>query len=533
MKSFKDISKSDFKASDFNFLVVTATEVETNAFHEVMPDEIVRIVSDGHTYYMGKVGLYNVVHVQCLQMGSLNTGGSAQTIHAALTDWPQIKAVIMMGICFGFDKSKQHIGDVVAATSIKNYETRRVGKKNDIPRGATYQANSCLVNAFNNLKHTWEYIGTDNKKKSLVLGECVSGEQLVDNEDARNKLKAETPEAKAGEMEGNGLASSCESLKKPWILVKSICDFADGNKGRGKKKKQAIAAASSAHCCAAVLEQATAFESIGIHAAESNRNDAVATKEENMDVLFEIYRGEFAQYYLRREIDKLVESYLLNHSLWIYGESGTGKSTSILNALHTMGKERIIVNMAGINPNSSLDEIFKWIHTDVANVVGESFIAPPNHHLCIRSIISLLDKHYADKEVYVLVEEIPFTGDAWKDFIASFSSLVVSDKLTGQSASVHFVLSSIDNPLPLIPDYLQKIKSMVKFLQFSQWTNEECIALIDLIRKYITIPKIKDTAALISQCSNLPRPIKQVFREAYQTGFKGDLDSSSVSMLLR
>lgn len=533
MKSFKEISKSDFNASDFNFLVVTATEVETKAFHEFIQGDIFKIVCGDYTYFLGRVGCYNIIHVQCAEMGSLNPGGSTLTISTSLNEWPQIKAVIMVGICFGVDKKKQKIGDVVVSSSVKNYETRRMGKKNEVPRGKSYQSDKCLVNAFNNLKLSWENIGIDEEKKELFFGEYISGEQLVDNKIVRDNLLAETPEAKAGEMEGNGVVAACVSSRKPWILVKAICDFADGKKGKGKKEKQAIAAASSAHCCAAVLEQATAFEAIGIYAMGSDRVAAVATKEENMDVLFEIYRAEFAPYYLRREIDNLVESYLLNHSLWIYGESGTGKSTSILNALHTMGKEKIIVNMAGINPNSGLAEIFEWIHTDVANVVGESIIAPPNHHLCIKSIIGLLDKHYADKEVYVLVEEIPFTGNAWKDFIVSFSSLVVSDKLTGQSASVHFVLSSIDNPLPLIPDYMQKIKSMVKFLQFSQWTNEECVALIDLIRKHITIPPIKDTATLIGQCSNLPRPIKKVFREAHQTGFKGDLDSSSVSILLR
>lgn len=531
MKSYQDIHKNDIDAQRFNILIVTATDTETKAFHEVMTGNVLRVICGDYTYYLGHVGQYNVIHVQCSQMGSLSPGGSSQTTNVALLrDWPQIKAVIMVGICFGVDNKSQQIGDVVVATSIKNYETRRVGKKKEISRGGTYQADKCLCNAFNNLKLTWENIGIDDKKKKLVLGEYISGEQLVDNIENRNKLLSETPEAKAGEMEGNGIIAACVSARTPWILVKAICDFADGKKGKDKKTKQAIAAASSSSCCSAVLEQATAFETLGIYPINYHE---VTIGVENPDVLFELYRKEYAPYFLRREIDNTVESYLQGHSLWIYGISGAGKSTSISHALQTMGKSILLVNMAGISPNSTLEEIFEWIYNDVAEVVREKSIAPHSYQLSIKSIIALLDKHYAGQQVYVLVEEIPFEGESFKTFVTSFSSLVVTDKLTGTSADVHFVLSSIDNPTPYVSGSLQKVRSMVKFLEFEHWSKEECVKLIELIKKNLRVPIITDTTELISMCGNLPRPIKAVFREAYQTGFLEELDSNHINILLR
>ena len=529
MNSYIDILRNSVDSHNYNILIVTATEVETTCFHETMPDSIMRTVVGDYTYYLGQVGQYNVINVQCLQMGSINPGGSSQTINAALQAWTSIKAVIMVGICFGFDDKKQQIGDVIVSSSIKNYESRRMGKDTEIPRGQTYQADKCLLNAFNNLKISWENIGLDNEKKNIVVGGYVSGEQLVDNKNVRDKLLTETPEAKAGEMEGNGLVAACQSARIPWILAKAICDFADGNKGEGKDYKQRIAATSSAHCCAAVLEQLTAFDSLGVQRADGK---CLESKKENYDVLFELYKSEYDPYYVKRSIDDEVEAYLSCHSMWIYGVSGVGKSTAISHALLSKGRKVLLINMAGIPINCSIDDIFEWIYNEVAAVVGETRIAPGSYQLCIKRIIEMLDTHYASQSVYVLVEELPFSGNVFRDFVYSFSSLVVSDKLTGTSADVHFVLSSIDNPTPHVPNHLQKIKSMMKFLEFDLWSELECNALIDMIANHLTVPKVLDKTDMIAKCGNLPRPIKSIFREVHQIGYSKDLDPESVSKII-
>ena len=529
MKTYQEIQKEDVDCQGGCFLIVTATEVETKSLHEVMPDTIRKVVLGDYTYYLGEVGYYPVINVQCLEMGSLKPGGSQQTINMSFSNWPQIKAVIMVGICFGFDESKQQIGDVVVSDSIKNYETRRIGNDKEIPRGDTYHADKCLLNAFRNLTISWENIGIDNQKKKLLFGGYVSGEQLVDNKSVRDNLLKETPEAKAGEMEGNGMVAACESARKPWILVKAICDFADGDKGKDKHQRQSIAAFSSAHCCEAALGQMTAFESLGISKVDESSSPV---KSESFDVLFELYRKEYEPFFLQRKIDKIVEQYLSCHSLWIYGVSGVGKSTSISHALLSKGRKILLINMAGIRTNCTLEDIFEWIYIEIAQVVGETSLAPNSYQLCIRKIIGLLDTHFAGQSVYVLVEELPFTGEVFKEFVYSFSSLVVSDKLTGAAADVHFVLSSIDNPIQYVPQTLQKIKSMMKFLEFGLWSDGECHALIDLIGNHLSVPAVKERQYLIDKCGHLPRPIKSIFREIYQTGQTQELDANIINRIL-
>ncbi len=55
-------------------------------------------------------------------------------------------------------------------------------------------------------------------------------------------------------MEGIGFCSAANSLQKPWILIKAICDWADGKKN---DKHQPLAAAAAVSLVHYVLSQKT------------------------------------------------------------------------------------------------------------------------------------------------------------------------------------------------------------------------------------------------------------------------------------
>ena len=78
------------------------------------------------------------------------------------------------------------------------------------------------------------------------FGLVLTGEKLVDNKDYREQLREFEPEAIGGEMEGAGLYVACQDAKTDWILVKAICDWADGNKSVGKDARQEAAALNAA-----------------------------------------------------------------------------------------------------------------------------------------------------------------------------------------------------------------------------------------------------------------------------------------------
>jgi hypothetical protein len=62
------------------------------------------------------------------------------------------------------------------------------------------------------------------------------------------------PEAIGGEMEGAGLYVACQDKKVDWILVKGICDWADGEKGQDKESRQKTAASNAAAFVVHTLE---------------------------------------------------------------------------------------------------------------------------------------------------------------------------------------------------------------------------------------------------------------------------------------
>jgi nucleoside phosphorylase len=116
-------------------LLITATDVETRALHAhfrpLHPHGRCSTISmASQTYYVGRLGKYGVIHVQC-QMGSVLPGGSGQTVAEAIAFW-NVKAVVMVGIAFGVDRKKQRIGDVLVSKTVIPYcpKTRTTRKRN-------------------------------------------------------------------------------------------------------------------------------------------------------------------------------------------------------------------------------------------------------------------------------------------------------------------------------------------------------------------------------------------------------------------
>jgi len=81
----------------------------------------------------------------------------------------------------------------------------------------------------------------------LHKGAVLSGEELIDNAARKAELLQRFPEAIGGEMEGTGLSAASFYERRPWILIKAICDWADGVKNSYHQPLAAAAAASLVH----------------------------------------------------------------------------------------------------------------------------------------------------------------------------------------------------------------------------------------------------------------------------------------------
>jgi nucleoside phosphorylase len=132
--------------------------------------------------------------------------------------------VISAGICFGLKPAqkgagKQNLGDVVFSSHLQDYETVRLGEQ-IVPRGERLPAGQALLQAARIARDQ-----TDRSEFRVEEGLFLSGQKLVDNEKFVFDLRAQYPEALAGEMEGNAVAAACHTAGVQWIVVKAICDW--------------------------------------------------------------------------------------------------------------------------------------------------------------------------------------------------------------------------------------------------------------------------------------------------------------------
>jgi len=520
---YKEIAYEDLNSKNkLKILIVTATQLETEMLHKILiplsdEESIITIIKDQQTYYLGRLGKYAIIHVQCSHMGATAEGASILTITNSFNDWIGVLMVIMVGICFGIDNESQKIGDVLISDSIIPYNIRKVGKIKETPRGTALQSSRILSNIFRNLQQTWEHLNDKYGKANIEICPLLSGEELIDNIQRRTQLTVENPTVRGGEMEGIGLASACNNKSIHWILVKGICDFADGNKGQDKQERQEVAARSALDCCRAALSSEHAFDSLGIKLLDEIE-EAIYKDIEIIDyVLFDFYDSNKAKYYIERNGDSLIHRTLLSKGMWVFGESGVGKTTALLYNLLNLNKEVILINLACC-VNFSIEDFFNEIYNQLISLTGSIYKNTPAHYTeYINAILSIIDEKYPGKEVYIIVEEIPLDEvEDFKNFVQKFCALIITKEWKSKFSKTKFVLSSINSPVPYILMTQQKVKQIINFYEMPKWSQKECLELTNLIIRSLRIDWVFENKKdeLIEALYYSPRRIKAFFRNA-------------------
>ena len=269
----------------FDLLIITATPTEKNEVHnQLQPidgeEGILRIQKGEYTYFLGKFGHYNVVHVGTGNMGALGRTASTATAFTAIELWKP-KAVLMVGIAFGIDPGKQRIGDVLVSERVVNYETHRANPDgSNTQRGQEGPASTLLLDRYRSVdgwKHNIKYDDKDYIARQ-ISGLLLSGEILLDNKDLKDKLLTAYPTAIGGEMEGAGIYAACDNRVNHWIIVKAVCDFGDGSKNTdpNKDRYQELAIQSAVSLSLAVFSDEFSFEDIGLYSGPLPAEKAIA-----------------------------------------------------------------------------------------------------------------------------------------------------------------------------------------------------------------------------------------------------------------
>jgi nucleoside phosphorylase len=233
-----------------DILLVTVTEMEEQALLNCFPASEKHTI-DEHAYYdFGQIGPAGAVMVRSKDMGPF------AVIHCVDEGIERFSphTVIMVGIAFGLHPNEQEIGDVLVATQIMNcdFQKIRTGPDNQaviLPHGSGISVADRLLKSFQEGQRDWK------PPPHIHFGQILSSWRLIDHEGTRDELLRSFPEAIGGEMEGHGLGDVCSHKKVDWILVKAICDWADGKKELNKDDYQRLAAGNAAQFVLSVIEE--------------------------------------------------------------------------------------------------------------------------------------------------------------------------------------------------------------------------------------------------------------------------------------
>ncbi len=511
-----------------DILFVTATPIETeslyNKLEHVCADGLLHIEKEGRKYTLGTLSGYNIIHCQCSNMGTQEVGSSTLTTVNALIDWPCIKTVIMIGIAFGMyneetDLPKQKYGDVLVSTKIFPYENQRLNKDGSKKyRGIEHDANPHLIEAFRLVEPEWHQVNLSGESTRVELCPLLTGEKLVDNLTKRNELKASHTDYRGGEMEGMGIASTCDSNKIPWIIVKAICDFADGNKGNTPEEEELKTKKQIAAADAAVLATSLALNKINIKQVIPNKiNYYYRPLRQDLDkVFFMAYDKSCADYYLLRKVDDDLQKHILSKHIWVYGETGIGKSELLRRTLVENDVEHIYIDLSLCDHNN-VDAMFMAMYETICEYMGLDLKNGLDFQSTIKCICNQINDYKKKQQICLFVEEIPFEKESkeFGEFVEKISKMVVYMTSHLNDSKVLIVMSSIAIPIKMMEVYGDKIKNFIHFVAMEKWDMDECKSLVNLLSKIVSLQweSEKTKQDFIERADFSPRRIKSRLKE--------------------
>lgn len=219
-------------------LIISALEKELRPVLEVIDSPLkprYMEVVEGNKYFIFEISAtLTVICTTILGMGQLN---AAIAVKKAV-DHYDVNKVVLTGICGGIDKEMNY-GDIIISDQIVDYELAKIQQDGVQVRWNVYRGDFELVQGmkmfksdawFSYLKKVFPNIEVE--KPNVYSGIVLSGNKVIANNEEVKKFKETWRKALAVEMEASGIAATLFQMKNApsFVMVKSICDFADSEK---------------------------------------------------------------------------------------------------------------------------------------------------------------------------------------------------------------------------------------------------------------------------------------------------------------
>lgn len=206
----------------------------------------------GFVFQKFKVKEVKVVTVTQTSMGMAMA--ASLTTRAILAFNP--KLVVMTGICAG-RQDKVNIGDILIADQVYDYTAGKIveGEKLVRPRPISCDEkikqilispdlNDKSINAL--IRARWKTAAIPVSQSSIHIKAMGTGTSVVDDKRTFEEAIKKQDDLYGIDMEAYGVALASDVLHTPWLIIKGVQDFADGEKNTTESNVREYAAFASA-----------------------------------------------------------------------------------------------------------------------------------------------------------------------------------------------------------------------------------------------------------------------------------------------
>lgn len=234
-----------------DFLILTALEEERDAIRNRLPDcrklspshEDVRVYYSSDlpaTFPNGSTCVYHVILMPLLDMGRVQA--TSATVDAIRRWHPRY--VILVGIAGGVAARGVHLGDVLVANQIVDYELQKLTPDGPDIRWVVHQVDPGLLGATRNLDdELWrELISVNRPGRGMPnrhTGPIISGDKVIAFGEILVEYRKNWSKLIGVEMEAGGVATAAfQAAESPgFLMVRGVSDLADEEKNSAQVEK--------------------------------------------------------------------------------------------------------------------------------------------------------------------------------------------------------------------------------------------------------------------------------------------------------
>lgn len=240
------------------------------------------------------------------------------------------------------------------------------------------------------------------------------------------------------------------------------------------------------------------------------------------NALFEVYRLQHEPFYQKREFDTKMQAALLSGDVWIWGESGVGKTACAMRSVAQNATRTIHIYLGSYAKTDA-----ELLLSALAAEIGDRLGFQPNQATTVGRTISALADHLhsyclSNEMVALLIEEIPFDDDKQLVIFVEYLRSIRETVEARGSDNLRIVLTSIASPSNLVFPNLKKKISSTSFLELRPWQPADLTGLAKLIEAGLGMKIGGSIPAIINEAEGLPRFVKTVFRGIHRAASDGN-----------